>query len=86
MLEASLVSECRDGVNTDDELSRRKKRLFLLCDSCYCSASALPTRKDDPFACPECHRPISILPLSDDESYRSCYEEYRNVDVEFSGN
>ena len=86
MLEGdALVSEPAVGDNPTNKLSGRKKRLFLVCDYCYWSASALATRKDDPFACPACHKPISSLPLSDRESYNFNYDIRRGVELDFSG-
>ena len=80
----SLVSEGREAENPPSNPTGPKKRLFLVCDFCYWSASALTTRRDEPFACPECHNPISSLPLSDNETYRFNHDARRGVEVDFS--
>jgi len=68
MLEGNLlVADVSPSESIVVKLSGRKKRLFLVCDYCYWSASALPTRRFDLSACPECTRPISSLPLPDEE-------------------
>jgi len=64
--------------------SQLYERLFLICDHCYWSASALPTRKSDSTVCPKCNSTVSVLPLSTGERYAFSYDEKRGVEVSFS--
>jgi len=67
MLEAVTFSEAYLSLSSGKN-AERKKRLFLICESCYWTATSLPTRKDDVARCPECQGSIVGLPLSDDEA------------------
>jgi len=67
MLEAVTLTEA-DPNGSSSSKTERKKRLFVICNSCYWSASSLPTRKDDIAKCPECRGAISGFPLSADKA------------------
>jgi len=67
MLEAVTLSEGYLSLSYSEN-AEQKKRLFLICDFCYWTATSLPTRKDDAERCPECQGSIVGLPLSDDEA------------------
>ena len=81
MLEGNILitdKNPREGIAGRSE----RKRLFLVCDYCFWAASALPTRKIDLFACPECSKPISSMALSDGGRYSSENNDRRGLGVE----
>lgn len=65
---------------------KQQKRLFVICDDCYWCASALSQRYFDPVTCPQCHRPLSLLHISNDETYRYNYDKTRGVELDFYSN
>src|SRR5574341_811082 len=62
---------------------KQQKRLFIICDDCYWCASALCQRYFDSVTCPECDKPLSLLPISNDESYSFSYDKTRGVELDF---
>jgi hypothetical protein len=62
----------------------QKQRLFVICDDCFWCASALNTRQADIDSCPDCGRPVSSLPLGQNEKYQYTYTPSRGVELEFS--
>jgi hypothetical protein len=62
----------------------QKKRLFIICDDCFWCASALDTRPADIDSCALCARPVSSLPIGQNEKYLFKYTPKRGVELEFS--
>jgi hypothetical protein len=62
---------------------KQQKRLFVICDDCFWVASALNARYSDPVACPACGKPLSSLPISNDERYTYSYNLTRGVELDF---
>jgi hypothetical protein len=65
------------------QIKQQQKRLFVICDDCFWVASALGTRYSNPVACPLCGRPLSSLPISNDEGYSYDYSKNRGVELGF---
>lgn len=62
---------------------KQRNRLFIICDDCFWVASALNARYFDPVTCPVCGKPLSSLPISNDERYTFSYNLIRGVELEF---
>ena len=62
---------------------RQQKILFVICDDCFWVASALRTRYSNPVSCPLCGKPLSSLPISNDERYGYNYNKSRGVELDF---
>lgn len=67
----------------EPKLSLLKTRLFLICDDCYWCASAIKTRLIEIDSCPHCQKPVSSIPLADNEGYTYNYDERHGVEVDF---
>jgi hypothetical protein len=62
---------------------KQQKRLFIICDDCFWVASALSARYFDPVVCPICDKPLSSLPISNEERYNYNYTRTRGVELDF---
>jgi len=62
---------------------KQQERLFIMCDDCFWVASALSARYFDPVTCPICDKPLSSLPISNDERYNYNYTRNRGVELDF---
>ncbi len=64
---------------------RERSRDFLLCESCFWSASAMfsaDSGSED--SCPMCGGAVSRMPVSTSERYTFSYDAKRGVELEFS--
>jgi hypothetical protein len=62
----------------------QKPKMFIICDNCYWCASAIGTRQLDIDSCPLCEKPVSSLPLADNEEYRFSNTTTRGVELIFT--
>jgi hypothetical protein len=70
-------------VNHTVEVQTLKQKMFIICDNCFWCASALSMRRYDFISCPQCKKPLSSLPISNDETYRFNYDQVRGVELHF---
>jgi hypothetical protein len=68
---------------TEKPQVKQLKRLFAFCDDCYWCASLLSRRYFDLITCPQCNKPLSSLPISDEERYTYSYSQTRGVELDF---
>ena len=85
MSELLQVDDNIVSVQTIKASKGEEQRLFLMCDDCFWSASAITSRKVDVNvdACPQCGKIVSRLPLSKGEGYTFNYGIGRGVELEF---
>ena len=60
-----------------------KARSFVICDGCYWCASALDGHKFDHTTCPICEKPVALMPISNDATYKFNYNPSTGVELEF---
>lgn len=68
---------------TSKPIAKQQERLFMICDDCFWVASAVSGRYFDPVTCPVCDKPLSWLPISNEESYTFNYTRTRGIELDF---
>jgi hypothetical protein len=62
----------------------QEPKQFVICDDCHWCATAINTRMFDPSGCPSCHKPLSAIPIGNDDRFAYNYSEKRGVELAFS--
>jgi hypothetical protein len=62
-------------------VSKKLERRFVLCESCFWSATLLYGRD---ISCPACPGSVSLIPLAKDEEYRLKLSPSAGLELSFS--
>lgn len=83
----SVILEVDSNVSLITETSKPQvkpqKRLFIICEDCFWVASAVSARYFDPVTCPICDKPLSSMPIANEERYAYNYTRTRGVELDF---
>jgi hypothetical protein len=68
-----------DGINSNNN------RHFVLCESCFWSATIIFFDREDELTCPSCgYKRVSRIPLAIDEEYRIKLSPSMGIEMSFS--